>query len=490
MALALLVPIATEVIAQNPACVTGGACRDGIVVVSLHALQQEHWQRLGVPRETPIHWGGTSTVEVQELSGLSWPLRSCITTADGWYEESQGHRHDFVPVLKGLGLKRTVSQVTMRAGVFLSIIAGVGCRRAAWLLEALFHVSVGQSSMDRWIDMVAEDVPSADAIVQARHRRQPITEGHCDGYFPRGRKDRCVLVLRDEHGRIVATEEVKAEDADQVKPLLERLKRLGLGLKTFSIDHSQALRHAIKAVDPEARIQYDSFPIIQHIWKKLWSDALTHRREVKARRQQVHTAWYREKVEALAHTLWKQRSLRCTADDTRSPEEQRQLGESMESDPKVRKLRVFLHGVWPIFRDSRDAQDAREALEALKKVQIEPQAHSSLQKVLAFLEDHFEQMITSLTHEDVQRNSLAESGMRVLRRLEMGHDGFRTPKGRENCLRIYQAVQYLGWSVSNPPTMLAPVSQDTLEGQEPGVTLAAGKGPPNVPCNSTSTAVG
>jgi hypothetical protein len=45
---------------------------------------------------------------------------------------------------------------------------------------------------------------------------------------------------------------------------------------------------------------------------------------------------------------------------------------------------------------------------------------------------------------------LAESGMRVRRRLEVEHDGFRTPKGRENCLKIYQAVKYLGWSVHNP----------------------------------------
>jgi len=491
MALELLVPLSTEVIEQNPECVTGGACRDGVLVIDLHALQQDHWQRLGLPRETPIHWGETYRVEVQELSGLSWPIRYCITTAEGWYEDRQGQRHYFVPVLKGLCLKRKVSHVTMRAGVFLLIIAGMGCRKAAWLLEALFHVSVGKSSIDRWIDAVAEDVPSADAIVQELHRRQPITEGHFDGYFPRGRKDACVLVLRDEPGRIVATEEVKAEDEDQVKPFLERMKRLGLGITTFSIDHSQALRNAIKAVYPEARIQYDYFHIIQNIWKKLWSYALGHRREVKARSQQVQTAWYREKLEALAQTLWKKRYLLFTSDDRMSPEEQRQLVEIMEADPKVRKLRTFLHGVWHIFRDSRDAQDARAALEALKKVKIEPQAHGSIQKVLTFLEDHFEQMITYLKHDDVQRNSLAESGMRVLRRLEVGHDGFRTPKGRENCLRIYQAVKYLGWSVHNPPTMLAPEPQETLEGQEPRLTLSpGGNGPPNVPCNSIATAVG
>lgn len=490
MALELLVPLSTEVIEQNPECVTGGAYRDGVLVIDLHALHQEHWQKLGVPQETPMHWGPTYTVEVQELSGLSWPIRYCITTAEGWYEDSQGQRHYFVPELKGLCLKRKVSSVAMRAGVFLAIIAGIGCRKAAWLLEALFHVSVGKSSIDRWIDTVAEDMPSADAMVEELNRRHPITEGHFDGYFPRGRKDTCVLVLRDEHGRIVATEEVQAEDEDQVKPLLERMKRLGLGIKTFSIDHSQALRNAITAVYPEARLQYDYFHIIQNIWKKLWSYALAHRREVKARSQRVHTAWYREKLEALAQTLWKQRYLLFTSDERMSPEEQRQLVEIMEADPKVGKLRTFLHGVWHLFRDSRDAQDAREALEALKKIKIEPKAQPSIQKVLTFLEDHFEQMITYLKHGDVQRNSLAESGMRVLRRLERGHDGFRTPKGRENCLRIYQAVKYLGWSVHNPSPMRAPVPQETLEGQEPRWPLSPGQGPPNVPCHSTSTAVG
>jgi hypothetical protein len=192
----------------------------------------------------------------------------------------------------------------------------------------------------------------------------------------------------------------------------------------------------------------------------------------------------------LAQTLWQQRSLLFTSDDRRSPEEEQQLVEIMEADPKVRKLRTFLHGVWYLFRDSRDAQDAREALGALKKSKIDPKAHGAVQQSLAFLEDHFEQRMTYLKHEEVQRNALAESGMRVLRRLEVGHDGFRTPQGRENGVRIDQAVQYLGWSIHNPPTMLAPVLPETLEGQDPGVTLSPGKEPLHAPCNATSTAVG
>ena len=63
-------------------------------------------------------------------------------------------------------------------------------------------------------------------------------------------------------------------------------------------------------------------------------------------------------------------------------------------------------------------------------------------------------MTTFLRHKEVKRNSLSETGMRVLRRLEVEHDGFRSDKGRENCLRIYQAVKYLDWTVYHPPTEL------------------------------------
>jgi hypothetical protein len=65
-------------------------------------------------------------------------------------------------------------------------------------------------------------------------------------------------------------------------------------------------------------------------------------------------------------------------------------------------------------------------------------------------------LTTYLRVPGVQRNSLAESGMRVLRRLERNHDGFRSDKARRNALKIYQAVTYLGWSIHDPPKLTAP----------------------------------
>jgi hypothetical protein len=56
----------------------------------------------------------------------------------------------------------------------------------------------------------------------------------------------------------------------------------------------------------------------------------------------------------------------------------------------------------------------------------------------------------AVTLKGVKRNSLAECGMRTLRRLEVEHDGFRTDDSREDFLKIYQTVKYLGWSLHGP----------------------------------------
>ena len=70
MALEFLVPVSTEVIEQNPAGVTGGECRDGIVLVYLDALRQDHGERRSWPKETFMHWGPTDTVGTRALGTL------------------------------------------------------------------------------------------------------------------------------------------------------------------------------------------------------------------------------------------------------------------------------------------------------------------------------------------------------------------------------------------------------------------------------------
>lgn len=445
------VPVSTEVINANPDARISGAYEEGALVITVDTRKQNIHQRLGLSTRTKLYFTGSNEYFVQELSGMLWPIRYRVLTREGYYLGPNGERVHFTTRAEGLDARRGVSLVLMRAAVLLVVVAGVGYRRAAWLLEQLFHVVVSKSALQRWTCEIADSLPKGDEMIKALNEKQTITEAHFDEIFPRCTR-RCVLVLKDEHGRILATEELDKRDEGTVVPFLERMKALGLPLKAFYIDGCKAYYNAIRTVFGESvAIQYDYFHVMQNVWKKLWKWALERRRDIKARAEDSWTPWYRKKLMALAGSMWENRYLLFKSEARMSEQERNTLLELMEADPYIGRMRQFMDGVWAIFNDSDDERQARAALHQLKQQPVDRQHPEQFEKVISYLETNFEWMTAYLRHEGVKRNSLAESGMRVLRRLEVEHDGFRSKEGRENCLRIYQAVRYLGWTVHQLP---------------------------------------
>ena len=451
MPITIKVPIATEVVEDNPDAVVGAEFQDGAAVIFLDARRQKHREILGLGRGLKLHWSkDTRTYEAQELSCFPWRIRYCVTTADAWYAGPDGERIHYSPPILGLDAHAGVSHVVKRAAVLLAVIGAIGYRRVAWLLQELFRVSTSKSTLSRWMKDVAEELPSKEDMVQILNDQQPITEADFDEIFPRGRAGPgCVLVLKDEHGRIFATQRVIERTQEAVTAFLEWVRSLGLGIKTFYIDTCRAYRNAIPKVFPDARIQLDLFHIIKNVWKHVWKFFVSRRRAIRASAEESQTPWYKAKLKALAESLWKNRYVLFKSEKNLTDDDRRKLYEITCADEKAGRIRTFLCGVWKIFDGSKDEEKAREALDELKAAGY-PADSKHYESALNFLDDTFDQATTYLREPDVQRNSLAESGMRTLRRLEQEHDGFRTDDSREDFLRIYQAIKYLGWSVYGP----------------------------------------
>ena len=342
----------------------------------------------------------------------------------------------------------------MRAAVLLLVIAGMGYRQVVWLLGILFHVEISKSSLQRWVGEIAGQLPGFEKMIKLLNEKRPITEGHLDEMFPRGTDD-CVLVLKDGHGRILASQAVGKRDEETVKPFLQRIGDTGIRLKSFYTDGCRAYFNAIRAVFGDTvNIQYDYFHIIQNAWRHLRKWATEHRRDVKRRSENVSTPWYKKRLTELAKNLWDNRYLVFKSEKNMTEEEKELPAEVVGSDQKIGDLRAFLGGIWNIFEDSRDEREAMEALEKLKEMKTDRKNPVPFRKVTEFMEKHFRWMTAFLRCENVRRNSLAETSMRVLRRLEIAHDGFRSDKGREDFLRIYQAVRYLGWNIYDPPELM------------------------------------
>jgi len=118
-------------------------------VITIDTRNQNLHHRLGLGTKTKLHWGAEHEVMIEELSGLAWPIRYRLLTRDGYYRDRNGERIHFTTSARGLDTRRGVSLVLMRAAVLLIVVAGVGCRRAAWLLKELFHVEVSKSALHR-----------------------------------------------------------------------------------------------------------------------------------------------------------------------------------------------------------------------------------------------------------------------------------------------------------------------------------------------------
>lgn len=443
------VPIETEVLRLNRDLFTKASFESGQGLVIRLDVRRRHWpQVLGLPRGVQVRWSRMHAVEVKELSSFLMPIGYRVTTGEGYWRGRDGQRHDFGvdEQLAGLDLKRGVTTVTLRAAVLLAVLACVGLRSVSWLLQELFHVAVGKSSLARWIAEAGQQLPDPEGMVRRLQQDRPIREAHLDEIFPKGWGKGCVVVVKDEHGRLVATEEMAERTQAQVKTFLQKLQRWGLQFQAFYIDGCKAYRQAIPEVYPQAAIQYDYFHVLQNIWRHLWRAMVTHRKTVKRAAAETGDPVEKLRLAGLAEKLWKQRGLLFKSDERMTVEEQQELSALMVADHEVGVLRGFLARVWGIFRDSKGELGARQRLGKLAR-RPEVQPKSAYAKAVDFLQERFADMIQYLSRPGVQRNSLAESGIRCLRRLEQGHDGFRGSQGRDHYLRLYQAIRYCGWKV-------------------------------------------
>jgi hypothetical protein len=166
------VPVSTEVINANPEGSVSGASQDGALVITVDTRKQNVHQRLGLGTRTQLHFSRENEFFAQELSGLLWPIRYRVLTRD---TAADGQRVHFTTQAEGLDARRGASRVLRRAAVLLVVVAGVGDRRASWLLEELFHLEVSKSTRQRWTGEIAASLPRGDEMIRALNARQPIT---------------------------------------------------------------------------------------------------------------------------------------------------------------------------------------------------------------------------------------------------------------------------------------------------------------------------
>jgi hypothetical protein len=424
----------------------GSSLENGTTVIQFDLRQLDFQRELGTT--SPIWWRqDVYHVDIHELSTFHNPIKYRFIVAQGSYLNDQKQRVYFTPDIQGVSTSQHMSKSIIRLCCYLAVVCGVSLRQIALIFSALFLIPITKSSIKRWIDDIGSHLPPPEEMLRQLLAIAPATECHIDGYYPLG-TDHCVMVVKDEHDRILMTHEAASENGDEARQFLQQLKDRGLKVTAAFSDYSQSFTEAIKAVFPHARFQADHFHTVKNVWGHLKKSLLSYRRQVKASGE----AQQDETCLALAKKLWNMRWSLLKKPGNLSAEEKQALA-ALESEDTgfVPSFRNILRQLVNIFDHTHSEAQAKLRLQQLRKA-IYALEDQHLNKIPQFFDDHWEQALRYLRKKGMgthRRGSNSESGMRLLRRLEKNHDGIRSAATRQHYIQIYQAMKYLSLDIAD-----------------------------------------
>ena len=242
----------------------GSSIENGTTIIQFDLRKRDFQRALGTT--STIGWRKEPyPVDIHELSTFHNPITYRFIVAQGSYLNNQNQRVYFTPEIQGVSTSQHMSHSVIRLACYLAVVCGVSLRHIALLFSALFLIPITKSSIKRWIDDIGAHLPTPEAMLQQLLALTPATECHIDGYYPLG-TDNCVMVIKDEHDRILITHEAASENGEEARKFLQHVKDRGLNVTAAFSDYSQSFTEAIKAVWPHARFQADHFHTVKNIW--------------------------------------------------------------------------------------------------------------------------------------------------------------------------------------------------------------------------------
>jgi len=257
---------------------------------------------------------------------------------------------------------------------------------------------------------------------------------HLDEYKAKGTRS-WELIVRDEHGRLLFSFRLKTRSGRQIQVVLRWLRMWGLrDIATCYVDFFSAYPQTIRAVYPQAQIQYDFFHVVQNIHRHLYKALTAYRKAFKSAVTEPEQQTMRQ---VLHKKLWDNRYLLFTNDENLSPEQRQVLDELLleHADTLVEQIVLFRQCLRGVLQESETFQQATERFAALI-LEGWRDVSETFSKVMTFLADHLDNILTYLRVPDVQRHSLSECTVRGLRRIETIRQGFKTQQGRVTHLKL------------------------------------------------------
>lgn len=426
------IPFRNTVIESN--VVTEVVEEEGALVIGIEPRRPEVYQPQQGEPAVRYEVYATDEIVVQELGLPGQAVRYRVAVKRARYADADAVINSFTLPIPGVSLRLGMSKAVIEKTLYFMVDRNESLDETVTLLWDLYRVKTSTSALDRIKRAASEGLPTLGQIVQMLDAVQPITQLHIDEYKAKGKRG-WELVVRDEHGRLLVVLYLKKRSERKFRVVLRWLRMLGLRIRVFYVDGWSAYLAAIAAIFPQAKVQYDYFHIIQNIWRHMYKEFTCYRKRLKNAKCEPEK---QRLLRAMHKRLWKNRYLLFTHPRTLTPEDKQRLQDLLaeHEDSILPKIVEFMQRIWDLFEKSPKKITAQ-----LKRLDLVAEGWASLgdhfAKAMRFLAERFKNMIAHIDDSEVQRNSLAETTVRMVRRIETVRQGFKSVKGRSAHFKLW-----------------------------------------------------
>jgi hypothetical protein len=340
-------------------------------------------------------------------------------------------QYSFTVPLKGVE-KYQRSTKRVRSEAIASIIQDNSTlQRTARRLTRSFNTTGSKSTIKRWIEKEADKHQFKDIIP-----RLGFSGILClDEYWPR-RSNTCDLISSDRITyRILFIENIPHHYYEYAERHLKQLKMFGINPYAVIFDMWQPYPHTAEKVFPDALIQYDYFHVIKRVLYHLRRCLGHYMFELKEAQKQD-----------LYKILWHNRFniLKNAEDRTRKQNDWINYINKAFKKTVVPEILIFKERIRDIFIASKSKEEAVNKRNALLQENWKIKS-PYFDYALRYLANnyHFNYMTTYLEHPQIPRSGNSETVISIWRQMEAARYGFKSNKGRQDHLKLYQLSRYL-----------------------------------------------
>ncbi len=345
----------------------------------------------------------------------------------------QCKRASFPLPIKGISKYRKATDRLIKEAIASNILDNIPAEKIKRRFARSFNITGSRPTLDRWKHKEANKLNFEDLI----EKLEPSKVLCLDDLDPE-RSTRKHLIISDRiKGYILYLDALLDQSEEEVVKYLTTLKGLGINeITCFIVDMWKSFPPAISKVYPEAKIQYDYF----HIWEAVNRHLDNAMKDYSRYLRYTGFSELVKRVWCYRRTFLKHPK-RYTEKDKGIMDE---IILSCEQELPANIL-VLKDRIRDIFENS-SSQD--EAYEKKNKLYFEGwhKKNRYFKKIIKLFMSvpRVKYMFTYLKEPDVLRSGNSENSIKLVRSWENSRYGFRTTKGLQDHLKLYQKMKYLG----------------------------------------------